>query len=418
MLLRFYSVFVVFWHLYVFFFEWGTWYEPLAPVYVTVIRDIVWIIFILISVVIYFTNREFYSFRDRYDPYNRLFKYVFFGLAYLYVIVVFVHLTHKSYFDILQHELRNTLMYSLIILLYPIWIRNNEDLSKLIRIILYSGVAAALFGIATGLFMPDLTWRGRVISTLENPNTLGFFMNMIMFITLSLLLSGVLSKKWWIAFALFLFCLVMTFSFQNYIACVLGLVMVFVIKRKWKSLIDIPSVLLFIAAVVMVYISSGYADTLFIRLRHLLPVAGFQQGAAFSRIEQFTQFLGFIADSSVVSLLFGDFSLVRYARYDSQYYNFFINNGFLVPSMIFVYFAFIALLGYIKYVRLAKKRDRTNAAIVLGSGLTLMVALVVQFFFTAFLNRFPLNFFFYLNMAIIIYMKTDTGEGEKGGGGG
>lgn len=161
----------------------GVKFRESIPWYVLISRDIVWLGFI--SYLCYYTKCAPFQIQSWKSGYGRLLKIYTFTCS-IYFLIVLIHVTHRELREIIQHDIRNILSYSLIVLFLPFILKKREDIYSLINTLLEAGLVLSLFGITTRYIRPDFfTWQGRIVSTMSDPNNLGIFLVFCILLTIS-----------------------------------------------------------------------------------------------------------------------------------------------------------------------------------------------------------------------------------------
>lgn len=400
-MLKAYLFFCFYYNLYWFFFEKNLEQIPNAPYIFPVLKDIVWIIFIFLSLIYVFIKetKEIKIYKaSRFYNKNLLFVYGFFSL---YLIVAVLHFSHKDFLEVIQHDIRNIIWYSPIIFLLPYLIKDNNDIKKIFRFLIFNGVIISIFGIVTKFLGKEFLLHGgyRVISTFGNPNNLALFLNILIFIILSkIFFEKKKNRKLIIFLGLFLLCLIFTVSLTNLLAFIIGILIFFLlmIKNK-KGIIVILSISIFS----FILFSFGFFDNILYKYERILePNSSLSSYSG--RVQQFYEVIDYSEKTNLSSLLFGDFSLKRYHRYDSQYWNILVNDGLILLIYFIFLFLYIIYLGFKKANYFLKNNEYELASIFMGISIALLTVLIVDFYFTAYLNRFPFNFLIYFFIGIIL----------------
>lgn len=403
---KIYLLFCLYCHSYWFFFKKTSDHVPIAPVIFPVFKDIVWIGFGLISVLLIImknmnASRE-YLINKSYKN-SALFILVFF---YLYFAVAITHFSHKNPVDVLQHDIRNIIWYSPIIFFLPYYINDNNDVRKLFKFLIFNGVIISTFGVITKLLNLEflLHDKHRVLSTMGNPNNLAFFLNILIFITLSrILLEKKMNKKLTLLLLLFIVCVLFTISLTNILALLLGLSLTFLLTCRLKRGIGI---ILLMSVLGFILLHFGLLDRIILKYNQMLDKSSGSK-SYFGRIQQAREIGEFLKNENLISIAFGDFSLERYKRYDSQYWNVLRNDGLFLLVGFLLIFVSVIRKGLRKADAFTRKRDYELAAILMGISVSLLTVTIVSFNGTPFLNRFPLNFLTYLLIGLTVLVRTE-----------
>jgi len=418
----------------------GVRFREAIPWYVLISRDVVWLG--LIAYLGYCVKWANLRNQLRESDYGEFLK-TFFFLCCLYLVIVLTHLIHRDLQEIVQHDLRNILLYSLILPFLPFVFQTKKDIHTLTDTFLKLGVFLSLFGIATRYIRPDfLTWDGRIVSTMSDPNNLGIFLSFCMLLVVAN--REVLERRKAIAyFLIYSLALVLTSSITALLTVNFGVFITLAVQKGWLkafilSLAIFYMLICFSFAVKLAenpgmssanllkrpyhtekYLvdrlekfSRGKFSRLF--LRGFLPsVQKFHsvRSVRYKRAQFMTMFTGNVAGikelrgiKKVVTLL-GNFELRKYATLDNQYFNFIVNTGIISAIIFFGIFVWGGITGIKTYLFL-KDTDKDLAAFLLPFPVFLLSMALVAFNGAAFLNRFPLNFLIWLSFGIIFVVKT------------
>jgi len=129
------------------------------------------------------------------------------------------------------------------------------------------------------------------------------------------------------------------------------------------------------------------------------------------RFNQYIEYFNFIRNRKIVDFLFGDFIFEKYRTHDSQHLNLLRNSGLIYWLIISFFFIFPIYNG------LKNIFNKTMIVSDLYKIILIYMILVyfISFLTTAYLNRFPLNFFFYLMLSYLYLYKPEkkSENGEK-----
>jgi hypothetical protein len=325
------------------------------------------------------------------------------------LIVAISHFSHKEFIEVFQHDIRNIIWYSVIIFLLPCLLRSNKDIKAIFRFLIINAAIISVFGIATKLSGENYLLHSgyRVLSTLGNPNNLAFFLNVIFFIVLSKLFFERKKNKRLVFLAgLYLFCMILTISLTNFLSFLLGLSMLalFVLAKKPKKV----SISIFLIGIfIFILFNSGFFGRVLDKYDRMLDKSSVST-SYYGRIQQAEEVLTYFKESKISYIIFGDFSLSKYKRYDSQYWNLFRNDGLLVLILFLLVFFQNIRIGIIKGRSLMKNKEYELGSILIGISVALLTTVLINFNATALINRFPLNFFIYFFMGIVILAETSN----------
>lgn len=314
------------------------------------------------------------------------------------------------------------MMYMFTIPLF-FYMANNYDEGisiKLSKIFVGMGALLSLFGIYTFLFVDrELLWGGvRVYSFMGNPNTFGTFLIIPSLIAISLVLQETSARLKIIMGGLVVInciALIITISFQSFISFILATcLLVFLIKGR-KFVLSF-SVMLALLVVLFYFIYEYYhvfIDFIFFKLED--PTSTSYTG----RIEQFHYILDQLKE--IKNWPLGVFGLKEYMLFDNQYYNIFINNGLFAVILYLAPPFLILFLGLKFRNRVVADESPWFVGIYLSGLVFLVITLLVTANLTAFMQRYPINLYFFLLLSIILHSvckkttKTESGTIEEKG---
>lgn len=380
---NYYIFFAMFYGIYVYFFPLKDNFQVSAPSYIFIIKDIIFILMIAL-LIFYFLIKKIYL--------NKSLLMIFILFSFIYLGVVFSHIGGKSIRDLLQHNLRNIYMYSLFIPLLGLFL--SDDLIYFLKQIILLGHIVIYLGIV--FFFLNMGVQGRILSTFLNANNLGLFANFLFIADIYLYSST--KKKRHLTNNLFVIgAIFMTGSFQAILLFLVNLLFIFSkLNRK------------VIAYFLMLFIIGTVVSGVFPKLRFFITdrynrIFVTKQGSSLTRrIENHKEYLNFVKNASVPDFLFGDYKIKRYRKYDSQYLNFLRNDG-LVGTGAFLFLLFYVLAVGMKKIN--KYKNNKDVFYLKSVIVFLMGSWFILFNFTAFLNRFPLNFLYYFMFAFVLYFK-------------
>ena len=396
--LKYYLVFTLFYGGINLYFGWDSSLKYFTPKILIMFRDFIWVIFIIFTIIIFIVKNSKIPFFDNYK--------ITYTLLSIFALINILHIIHIPVMNILQHNYRNILMYSLIIPISSLFINKQNHLLTIQSIIIYSSLAIALIGIITYLMGPQYVWSGRILSTLFNPNTLGLFLNLsICFLYNKIFyFNKIFQIKYFFILLIVVSALLLTGSFQNYLFFFFINAYLIFQTFRYKNLKIKKSyiaILLFfvLSMVTVVFQNQNYFSGIFERFRNTFI---YQTGTSISgRVLNYINIYEYIQTSDLLNLLFGDFSINRYHKYDSQYLNLLHNNGFIGLIIFFTLFFWIST----KTKKVAKNWFYLNniaiGAFYISIRIYLIGILFIAFNLTAYLNRFPINFILYLLVGLV-----------------
>jgi len=303
------------------------------------------------------------------------------------------------------------------------------------------GLVLSLFGIVTRFMGLDfLTWRGRVVSTMSDPNNLGIFLS---FCILLVVINWKSFSIWKtvLYFLIYSFALVLTNSITAFLTINFALFVIFLLKKGWIKgfAIFLAVFYLFICLsfVSKIAENSGKLSNNFFREtynteRYLIDrlnniskgrftkwfLFGIYEPIQENTIRSLTyrkyQYLAFTGNKNVevkevkkankLLTLFGNYELKEYATFDNQYFNLLFNAGIVSTLIFFSLFTWGVVRGIINYLNFHKV-DKDLSMMSLFFSVFLLAMILVAFNGAAFLNRFPLNFLIYLSLGMIFLIK-------------
>ncbi len=135
-------------------------------------------------------------------------------------------------------------------------VKKKEELRRLIGVVLFSGFAVAIIGFLQVIFLPQMSiimsilepykvfgfdpHRFRMVSTFLDPNMLGGFLMVFLFISIGLAYYGKTNFNkllFWALSLLFFIAIILTFSRGTYLSVVVGLFVFTLLKRKGPTLL-------------------------------------------------------------------------------------------------------------------------------------------------------------------------------------
>ncbi len=385
-------------HWYPYFYEWETPDQPTAPTYILISRDILF----LLTFFVFLISKSISEIKLGYSE-KTLSMLIVFDYSLL-LIVMLLGAIHTSLFEFTQHNARNLMIYILIIPIYfyVCQISKTNPASILAKIFVWMGILLSVFGIITYLFMDKFyLWGGvRVFSLMGNPNTFGVFLLIPSLIVWYMLLQkSEYKKKLYLGLTLLLFttALVLTLSFQSYISFVMALLLMAFYFRNYRAFFTALG--FFTILIVILFFTEEYLDVIITTWYFKLesPISTSYTG----RIEQFYYVLEEF--KNVENWLAGVLSLEEYKTFDNQYYNIFINNG-LFALVLYVTPPFLTTyLGFKKFKHLKGHIDIWHQSIYYSGLFFIIIVMIITANLTAFMQRFPVNMYFYLILSIILY---------------
>jgi hypothetical protein len=408
-LLHLFMIFTILNYLYAFFYprpDLNTGVD--APIYVFLFKDALWMGICLWVVSHYLLARSKATRRNRYlwPGYTRT-AIFFFVVYYWFLVVSFSHLMHQDPLLLLREDLKNVLLYALLVLLLPHWINSERDIQRFVRLLLFLGVIEGVLGLLNYFYMPDYTLEGRILGTLEHPNHLGFFLSIVLLMIIAkMLVEKRVSWLWYGAILVCLVAMVLANSFGAYVTVICGVCLMILLTRGLAGFIlNLPALgitlaVLYVTGLLQIVIDKTFF--IFDKYSGSTTISG--------RVDAIQDMMTYLNQANVFELLFGDYKLALYKTYDSMWWILVRNDGFLIAGLIFILFLAIAMIGFRKYRLFEKQGNLKMASIMLGSATLVLVADLVSFNITAYLSKFPLHFYFYFLCGIILIANPQRSE--------
>jgi len=417
-----------------FFFNGNAAYQRIAPWYLFIVRDIIYIA--LLAFLVYEINLS--SIKRTIGPAYLKFMKWYSILICIYLVVVLAHLFHRDLKGVMQHDIRNIAGYSFFLPFLPVIFKKSEDIELLIKNILYGGVVMSVLGLITFYIEPfRRTWGGRAFATMNTPNILAAFLALCMFIVMGRW-EKLGHKKSLLFLSVYLISFVMSNSVTVFLIVNFGLFFLLIFKFGfWRGILFSG-----LTCFIMIFLSMSLkvADNFSYGIKNSIlqcystdrylidkvdsitrgnlyalilpgkntwdrrePIRGYRirrsQLIAFAKGEIFAATFSKGLNLKYIScLLFGDFSSDKYKKFDSQYYNLMANSG-IVGMLIFLF-----LFGWGVWEGI-KSWLNGGGDLALPFSIFVLSMIAVGFYGIAFLNRFPINFFLYLSLGIIFLEK-------------
>lgn len=412
----------------------GVKFREFIPWYVLISRDIVWLALIIyLGYNVRWTSLKHQFWNSEYGSFLQIFTI----LCTIYLLISLSHISHRGLAEVAQHDIRNILSYSLILPFLPFILRKKEDIYSLSTTFLRAGIVLGVFGIASRYIDMDLlTWQGRIVSTMSDPNNLGIFLTLCTVIVIANFKSlGFL--KGILHFLFYSFALTLTNSITAYSTFNFALFFILLLKKGWIKaftvLIATFYIFIFFSFIVKIVenpnvplskltIETYSTDKYLIDRMDNLSKGKFSNvflfGMDFPTIDipirsltyRKAQLLSVILGNSgevkemhgitKTLTLFGSFELNEYATFDNQYFNLIVNTGVISTVIFSGLFLWGAARGIKNYFYF-KKINESLAIFSLSFSIFVLSMTLVGFNGAAFLNRFPFNFLMYLSLGII-----------------
>lgn len=406
--------YISFLHIYIFFatmygginlyYGWDHKLNYYTPFILIILRDFVWMGFIGISMM-------FFLIQKRIVISSYIIGYTTFAIIFLGISVV--HFSHDLE-DTIHHNIRNLFIYSLIIPILPLYIKNIKDVEQIRDLIIKLGVIVGIIGIITYILGESYLWGGRVLGTMFNPNTLGVFLNLVIaFLISKSLYNGVNKLTFLSNFIILCIAILLTGSFQNYLMLFFILFYFFIsnkgLNRKIKTYIKYNkkifgwiffifivggSVIIFTWEPVIHMIEERFTNNL---------ISGVGTGIS-GRVLNYVNLLNFFERANILEILIGDLQTDRYLKYDSQYLQILRNAGLFGLILMIAIFINIIILAQKTKKYFISVGYINAASICEGIIIFILAYLLIGFNLTAYLYRFPVNFFTFLICAVVLML--------------
>jgi len=173
--------------------------------------------------------------------------------------------------------------------------------------------------------------------------------------------------------------------------------------KGWRSIFIILSLVLL--GLVVYLTITDYFDPLV--QSFIFKIEAPESTSYTGRIDQFNYFITSILNPE--NWLFGIASNT-FEAFDSQYYNLFINNGIFVLLLYLAIPCYVIFQGFKYNKKIAITANMLNYAIYLIGVIFVLLITIFTANFTAFMQRYPMNMYYYLFIAIILKDIADIKE--------
>jgi hypothetical protein len=296
------------------------------------------------------------------------------------------------------------MMYSLMVpIMFLLLYYRGARLGTLVaRTFFWGGVALAAFGVASYFFFDrSMLWGGlRVYSLMGNPNTFGLFLLIPGMIAWAMFLQrrGLRSRLAFVGIvAILAVALVLSMSFQALVSFVLALVAVSLMIRGVRAIWAVSGVTL-ICLVGYLLVAAHFQpliDALYFKLQS--P----ESTSYLGRVDQLYYVAGVLQHPA--NWLIGVPDQTSYATFDSQYWNLIINNGIFAGLLYILPPVYVGYLGWRVRHSVLSQNSHWYAALYVTAVSFLTIVTLVTANLTAFMQRFPINFYYYVLMAFVLY---------------
>lgn len=396
-------------------------FREITPWYFLILRDLIFIGFL--TYLTYMTKSYIVKLYSHLPNYKKFLKW-FSILISIYLAIVFIHSFHKEIRDILQHYIRNIVFYSLVLFFLPAIFKSNKDFDLLLKNILYAGVILSLLGILTRYISTDnLTWDGRIISTMADPNNIAVFISLCIFIIIAQW-NYIGHIKSILFITIYLIAFVIANSITAFAVANFGILIILLLKSgKWKG-IALWLIIFYIMIALSLSIKAieNPNNTIEYLLKHSAQenryivdklnnvtrgkfyrifLFGFETHVSSDIIKSLSIRQAQISFPAVtvLSIMIGDLDTIKYVTFDNQYLNFIANSGII---SVFIFLSIFSWGLYEGFKYWFKYKDN----IILPFSIFILTMLIFGFNGAAFLNRFPINFLLYISLGLI-FLKKD-----------
>lgn len=358
------------------------------PIELRIIRDFIFILYIIYLIVLILRKRKIIIPSSFNHTLIVLTLMVFFAMPSVFFI---------GLFDYLQHVIRNTFMYYLLI--FGVFF--IADKKSVIHTMFLSLFFSGILGVILMLFFPELNYeKNLVFSTFSNKNDFGFLM------TYTFIFYFYLPNKWTkkliLCFISFV-AILSSGSTTSILAVCIFLILYFIKLHFFKiNKQIIKQYMLLVISFITLYILvlNPVFDYQIDLLEKIDRMASGKSSSYISRIEQLNYVIEYTEDP--IDLFIGSTKDPNYKRFDSQYYNYFYNHGllFLTSFLIFI----LLILKNIRE-KLKNQKEPVLSTFLKTSYIFLLLCIFIFFPATAYLNRYPINFLFGIIIGLIYHSK-------------
>lgn len=343
---------------------------------------------------------------------------IFFISVGVYGLSLVTHLYHRNIVDLLQNDIRNTLLYAAFLPLLPSLINKKETVEMILKQLLHAGAMMSVFGIITRAGNISVySWNGRVTSTMGDPNNFAVFLIICILILISRyeefqkVQVGLYLLVYSLAFVvansttafIMLFMALFIFSYFRFccnflkkIAILMLYFYVLILISLGFKVTENPSMNFQQIVVNEVSVDAYMVDKLNKVVKNVVTDEKFR--TVDYRVEESRVLKNELKESPMIPLLFGQYSNSSYKKFDNQYFNLLYNTGLMgiiSINIIFVLTCFTGMSNWLKY----------RCTISLALSIFIISMLLVGFNGSAFLNRFPINLLMYVFVGIVYWLK-------------
>lgn len=403
-----------------------------TPLFLMILREVVFVVFLIYVLIKFLIKKDCFVSGKYY-----LFVLKMCLLFYIiYLFLIFYHFFTMEIIDVIQHEIRNLIFYSLILFGLPIIFTKKKDIDIFWKILLKIGLFFSVLVIIKRMFGWNIFWYGRAVGWMDNPSNFGVFLALptfwvisvwrkldfkkyfyLMLLSIALILTSSVTALLFVIFGVFVIVNLGKFNFFERIIIsflifvfylytpllVDGVYKCFEYKIGFKEAVKKEcNVGLYITDKINRISKGFYKKSLLFDSsdKRITSINTYD-----ARKQQYVNFLSLFEEEklSVSDHPSKDFETKnhkkRYKRFDSQYLNFFYNSGLL---SIFLFLTFFGYAIFTSFFSWFKYKDIT----FLICGVYLLSMVTVGWLSVAFLNRYPINLWTYLCMGLV-FLKKD-----------
>lgn len=246
-------------------------------------------------------------------------------------------------------------LFSAVLIFLLIQNINEENIEKVVKIILITGLGIASFGILEYIFVAGR----RIVSTFPNPNPLGIYLTMLFLFTLNLSLRSFETNKKITKYdyfsIIFLIALILTGSRGSYISLIIAFPVIFInlsknniIKNIIKSII-VVAISIILANIIMI-LASYVQNVIFSRtlFESMTRVESFVPSSLKGRLEFWKVAVNLFKYRPLHGFGIGSFFSAYYIEYSgNEWYSRFAHNHYLQTVVEQGFVGLFILLGFI-----------------------------------------------------------------------
>ena len=418
--------------------------KPLAPLYVSVLKDLPWL-FALAAILVFALPRA----RDtwvRTDRRNKVFLLAYAAASLLLALGATLHVPHKSFIDLLQRDYKN-LQYLPLPFLLPFLFSREPRLKQVFCGIYLFSAAASLIGLALYFFIPDIYRPYAPSATFSTHYVYGYLMSMIaVFAAADMAAQRGAARLFYEAvFVLAYAGVILSTSMGAILSLAVSVPAVLLLLRPRRG--SLSRLLLVLAASTVLIHAAGLFYPLAEKYTHsldgyrryrkarivtlesaFLPPAGGAKDfwKAFSRpylpaknlkytnmplntsiagrVEAYKGVLNYLRKAGARDVLFGDFSLSVFFEYDSYYLVLLRNNGLAGLSLFLGCFLLWCRIVMPRVILMSRTAPETLRPELAASAVVTVVSFLFMFNLAIFPIIYPVSFFVILFYSLAPYL--------------